>query len=296
EVRSRWTGTLDRRRMIRETEALVDELDVRIPSPRATLRELSGGQRQGIAIARATHWASTLVLMDEPTAALGVAETQKVEETIMRLRARGAGILIVSHNMDQVFRLADRIAVLRRGVHVGTKVAAETSHNEIVSMITGLASGDARPATVHPVRRGPCRGPEAGPPAHDRSPSRAASDRTGPGPPDLGSLAPGTLNGFAEGPGGRRRRACYGALTRVAERRGEHVSWGGRDFTRGATLRQLATFSGPIVLANLLQTLFQLVDSLWVGNLLGAQALGAVAISGTVIFVALAFVIGMNNA
>src|SRR5690606_9647499 len=152
------------------------------------------------------------------------------------------------------------------------------------------------PATVHPVRRGPCRGPEAGPPAHDRSPSRAASDRTGPGPPDLGSLAPGRLNGFAEGPGGRRRRACYGALTRVAERRGEHVSWGGRDFTRGATLRQLATFSGPIVLANLLQTLFQLVDSLWVGNLLGAQALGAVAISGTVIFVALAFVIGMNNA
>lgn len=140
ELRSRWTGTLDRRRMIRETEALVDELDVRIPSPRATLRELSGGQRQGIAIARATHWASTLVLMDEPTAALGVAETQKVEETIMRLRARGAGILIVSHNMDQVFRLADRIAVLRRGVHVGTKVAAETSHNEIVSMITGLAS------------------------------------------------------------------------------------------------------------------------------------------------------------
>lgn len=74
------------------------------------------------------------------------------------------------------------------------------------------------------------------------------------------------------------------------------MSWGGRDFTRGATLRQLATFSGPIVLANLLQTLFQLVDSLWVGNLLGAQALGAVAISGTVIFVALAFVIGMNNA
>jgi simple sugar transport system ATP-binding protein len=130
---------LDRRRMARETQALVDALDVRIPSARAAIRDLSGGQRQGIAICRATHWASNLVLMDEPTAALGVAETAKVEELILRLKDRGAAVLIVSHNMDQVFRLADRVAVLRRGRQVGVRHLSDTSHNELVSMITGLA-------------------------------------------------------------------------------------------------------------------------------------------------------------
>jgi simple sugar transport system ATP-binding protein len=130
---------LDRRRMARETQELVDALDVRIPSARATLRDLSGGQRQGIAICRATHWASGLVLMDEPTAALGVAETAKVEELIARLRERGAAVLLVSHNLDQVFRLADRIVVLRRGKQVGVRSVQETSRNEIVSMITGLS-------------------------------------------------------------------------------------------------------------------------------------------------------------
>ncbi|WP_104525423.1 ATP-binding cassette domain-containing protein [Blastococcus atacamensis] len=130
---------LDRRRMARETQTLVDSLDVRIPSARATLRDLSGGQRQGIAICRATHWANGLVLMDEPTAALGVAETAKVEELIARLRERGAAVLLVSHNLDQVFRLADRIAVLRRGTQVGVRSVRETSRNEIVSMITGLS-------------------------------------------------------------------------------------------------------------------------------------------------------------
>jgi simple sugar transport system ATP-binding protein len=77
--------------------------------------------------------------MDEPTAALGVAETAKVEELITRLRERGAAVLLVSHNLDQVFRLADRIAVLRRGTRVGVRSVQETSRNEIVSMITGLS-------------------------------------------------------------------------------------------------------------------------------------------------------------
>ena len=130
---------LDRKRMIAETEALVEELDVRIPSARATIRDLSGGQRQGIAIARATHWATKLVLLDEPTAALGVAETAKVEKIIASLKARELAILMISHSLDQVFRLADRIAVLRRGTQVGIRKTAETDRNEIVSMITGLA-------------------------------------------------------------------------------------------------------------------------------------------------------------
>jgi ABC-type sugar transport system ATPase subunit len=131
---------LDRKRMARETQELVDALDVRIPSAKATLSDLSGGQRQAVAICRATHWASGLVLLDEPTAALGVAETAKVEQLILKLKERGAAILIVSHNMDQVFRIADRVSVLRRGTQVGTKPLSETSHNEVVAMITGLTS------------------------------------------------------------------------------------------------------------------------------------------------------------
>jgi ABC-type sugar transport system ATPase subunit len=129
---------LDRRRMIRESEELVRGLDVRIPSAKSTIRNLSGGQRQGVAIARATHWASKLVLMDEPTAALGVAETQKVENIIRGLRERNLAVLIISHSLDQVFRLSDRICVLRRGVQVGIRRTKETTNNEIVSMITGL--------------------------------------------------------------------------------------------------------------------------------------------------------------
>ncbi|MCB1500853.1 MAG: sugar ABC transporter ATP-binding protein [Bauldia sp.] len=129
---------LDRKRMIRESEELVHGLDVRIPSARSTIRDLSGGQRQGVAIARATHWASKLVLMDEPTAALGVAETQKVEKIIRGLRERNLAVLVISHSLDQVFRISDRICVLRRGVQVGVRNTRETTNNEIVSMITGL--------------------------------------------------------------------------------------------------------------------------------------------------------------
>ncbi len=129
---------LDRERMATETQHLLDELDIRVPSPKATIRDLSGGQRQGVAIARATHWAQRLVLMDEPTAALGVQETGRVEDIILRMRERGRAILIVSHSLDQVFRLSDRICVLRRGQQVGVVETAATDGDAIVSMITGL--------------------------------------------------------------------------------------------------------------------------------------------------------------
>jgi len=131
-------GLLDRRRMIAETEKLMKELDVRIPSAHATIRDLSGGQRQGVAIARATHWASKLILLDEPTAALGVAETAKVEEIVLSLKQRNVGILIISHSLDQVFKLSDRICVLRRGKQIGVRETKKTDKNEIIAMITGL--------------------------------------------------------------------------------------------------------------------------------------------------------------
>lgn len=129
---------LDRETMSAETQRLLDDLDVRIDSPRKTIRDLSGGQRQAVAIARAVHWAQRLVLMDEPTASLGVAETQRVEELIRRLRDRGTAILLISHSLEQVFGLADRICVLRRGKQVGIRTAAQTTGEEIVAMITGL--------------------------------------------------------------------------------------------------------------------------------------------------------------
>ncbi len=132
-------GLLDKARMRRESQALVDELDVRIPSASSTIRDLSGGQRQGIAIARATSWASKLILLDEPTAALGVAETARVEELIASLREKNLAILVISHSLDQVFRLSDRICVLRRGEQIGIRETAKTDKNEIVSMITGVA-------------------------------------------------------------------------------------------------------------------------------------------------------------
>ena len=131
---------LDRGAMVSQTRTLLEALNVRIDDPRQPVRELSGGQRQGVAIARATHWAERLVVMDEPTAAMGVAETERVEHLIRRMRDQGRAILLVSHSLDQVFRLAERICVLRRGEQVGVRRTSETSGDEIIAMITGLRS------------------------------------------------------------------------------------------------------------------------------------------------------------
>ncbi|MDX6626476.1 MAG: simple sugar transport system ATP-binding protein [Solirubrobacterales bacterium] len=132
---------LDRKRMARESKELIEELDVRIPSVNARVSDLSGGQRQGVAIGRAAHWATQLVLMDEPTAALGVQETKRTEELILRMREGGRAIMVVSHSLDQVFRISDRICVLRRGEQAGVLDTAETTGDEVVAMITGLRSG-----------------------------------------------------------------------------------------------------------------------------------------------------------
>ncbi|MEM7047717.1 MAG: ATP-binding cassette domain-containing protein, partial [Pseudomonadota bacterium] len=120
-------GLLDHGQMMSQAQKLIDNLDVHIPQVRTLVRELSGGQRQAIAIARATHWARKLILLDEPTAALGVAETAKVETLIRTLKTRSLAILIISHSLDQVFRLADHICVLRRGKFIGNNPTAQTS-------------------------------------------------------------------------------------------------------------------------------------------------------------------------
>ena len=134
---------LDKARMRRETAAGLEALDVHVPSVDSPVYNLSGGQRQGLAIGRATHWARRIVLLDEPTAALGVQETNRVEQTIRRMRDRGLAVLMVSHDLDQVFRLADRIYVLRRGRLAGERVATETTGDEVVGLITGTQATTA---------------------------------------------------------------------------------------------------------------------------------------------------------
>ena len=133
----RWFGVLDKRAMIREAEKMLGQFQMNVPPIKGTVDRLSGGQRQLIAIARAAAWGSKLIVMDEPTAALGVAETQAVENVVRHLKERSFSVLIISHNLDQVFRLTDRIWVLRRGRMIGGRRTSETNPNEIVSMITG---------------------------------------------------------------------------------------------------------------------------------------------------------------
>lgn len=142
---TQWSGRLDRKAMAAQSQQLIDELDVRIPGVRASVRHLSGGQRQAVAIARATHWAQGLVLLDEPTAALGVAETARVEELVLSMKARGLAVLLISHNLDQVYRVADRAVVMRRGTQVAAGALTDIGHNQLVALITGVASPDEAP-------------------------------------------------------------------------------------------------------------------------------------------------------
>jgi ABC-type sugar transport system ATPase subunit len=106
---------------------------------RAKLGSLSGGQRQGVAIARALGWGRSIVVLDEPTAALGIHETLQVEKNIANMRHLGLGLLLVSHDLDQVFRVADHIYVLYHGRVVGDVGRQQTSRDEVVALITGAA-------------------------------------------------------------------------------------------------------------------------------------------------------------
>ena len=124
--------------MLEGARKVIASLKVNIPSLTVEVGQLSGGQRQSIAIGRATSQNGRIIIMDEPTAALGVKESRKVLDLILHLKAAGNGIVIVSHNMRQVFSIADRIAVLRRGRNVGVRRRAETTPDEIVKMIVGI--------------------------------------------------------------------------------------------------------------------------------------------------------------
>lgn len=133
---------LDRRRMERDASKVLTDLNVRVGNVRTPVGLLSGGQRQVVAIARAVRMDKPIMLLDEPTAALGVQETAHVGQIIDQLRASGKAVIIVSHNLDFVFAHADRVTVLRLGRTVGTRRIAETGREEVIGMITGAVPPD----------------------------------------------------------------------------------------------------------------------------------------------------------
>ncbi len=110
-----------------------------IRSVRQTVARLSGGQRQSVAMAKAVMWNSRVVLLDEPTAALGVAQTRQVLDLVRRLATQGLGVILISHNLHDVFEVADRITVLRLGQDVADFVTAQTNQQEVVQAITSGA-------------------------------------------------------------------------------------------------------------------------------------------------------------
>jgi D-xylose transport system ATP-binding protein len=134
-------GTIDEVAMEREASRIIDELHIRIPSIRSRVAQLSGGQRQSVAVSRAVMWNSKVVLLDEPTAALGVEQTRQVKDLIKRLRERGLGVVVISHNLADVFDVSDRIIVLRLGQRVATLDTHTTNPEQVVAAITGAEFG-----------------------------------------------------------------------------------------------------------------------------------------------------------
>lgn len=127
---------MDRARMRKESGQVLDTLDIHTRLDRP-VRELSGGQRQAVAIGRAVYWNAKLLIMDEPTAALGVPEQRKVVELIKNLRNKGVAIIFISHNLGDIFAVSDRILVLLRGAKAGERKASETNGDEVVKLMVG---------------------------------------------------------------------------------------------------------------------------------------------------------------
>jgi fructose transport system ATP-binding protein len=137
---------LDKRGMRRDAADHFRELGIGLQSIAQAVENLSGGQRQGVAVARAATWARRVVIMDEPTAALGVKETGQVLELIKRVRDRGLPVILISHDMPHVFELADRIQIMRLGRRAGVVSPREKSMPEVVAVMTGAAN--LEPATA----------------------------------------------------------------------------------------------------------------------------------------------------
>jgi len=135
-------GVLDKRAMKVATDETFAELGVAVRDAGAAVAYLSGGQRQGVAVARAASWASRVIIMDEPTAALGVVQTENVLNVIRRVRDRGVAVVLISHNMPDVLKVADRIEVLRLGRRVAVFNRADATLEALVGAMTGALVED----------------------------------------------------------------------------------------------------------------------------------------------------------
>jgi ABC-type sugar transport system ATPase subunit len=135
---------MNKRGMRRETSAGFDRLGVTLPPLKSKVGALSGGQRQAVAIGRAVLWGSHIVMMDEPAAALGVKQTELVLSLVERLKDHGVAVILISHNMQHVLRVADRVAVMRLGRKVADfELDEKTTGTDLVSLITGAVQGQA---------------------------------------------------------------------------------------------------------------------------------------------------------
>lgn len=133
---------LRKRKMADRSDVMVRALTVNVPDVQRTVRSMSGGQRQAVAIARAVAWGSELVIMDEPTAALGLRERTEVEEVILDLRRQRRSFLLISHSFDQVMKLSDAVWVMRQGRAVAHRRTSETSGDELVALVTGTKEAE----------------------------------------------------------------------------------------------------------------------------------------------------------
>ncbi len=136
---------LRERAMRQETERTLTDIGTQIPSVLTQMQHLSGGQRQAVELARFVHWGGKLVLLDEPFAALGVRQTHRGLELIAQVKARGVGVIVITHNMLHAFQVADRIVALRQGRVAGIRAVGETSTDEVVELITGERIDLGRP-------------------------------------------------------------------------------------------------------------------------------------------------------
>ena len=141
--------SLDEITMEREALRVLQSLDVKLPSLRTLVASLSGGQRQSIAVAKTVLRHARLILLDEPTAALGVAQTRQVLNLILRLREQGLAVVVISHNLADVFEVVDRIVVMRLGRRVATFDVKTTTQERVVAAITGAEFGTLMTEGVH---------------------------------------------------------------------------------------------------------------------------------------------------
>ncbi|MEO8758854.1 MAG: ATP-binding cassette domain-containing protein [Devosia sp.] len=148
---ARFLDLVDDREMRKRSREVLDALKVKVPSINASVKGMSGGQRQCLAIARALLWGRRIVILDEPTAALGVRESGQVLEVIRDLRTHDVSVIVVTHNMQQLMEVADRVTVMRLGRSIATRTVKDTNVSEVVGLITGAIPGDQMEETASPA-------------------------------------------------------------------------------------------------------------------------------------------------